>query len=178
MDQEKKNLLSEMLTGMRQAHENFYAGEEHDYELMPMYLLYRGAEIHTVVGLADMPQEPAHRSALAQEVRRIAEQQGCDGFAFNSEGWTLPPQNMDSAVPGESFAERPDRVEILMVNVGTHTGEQAMQTANIVRKEGESVHLYWNEPVFPEEEESLQSRMNPWFSVVPEGVGRASHTRH
>ena len=169
--------LSTMLEQARGAHENFYKDEAYDYELMPMYFLSQGEEKTILVAIGDMP--PEAKDAVVAMVRGMADKEQCDGYVYNSEGWTIPPEAMPLHVPGESFSKRPDRIEILLLEAGLRSGGHAMQKAVIHRTPGSSPRLEWDPPIFEGDEAGrITSRFNLWDPQVPKVEKFPSQARH
>lgn len=158
MREEVKARLEKMLESARETHDRFYRNAEPQYEAAPMFFLYKGEELVTMV-LVEIPEDAASKAMMTMAVRATADGHECDAFVFNSEGWTIPQESYATRLPEERFSARVDRIEILSMVVGTKEGELASQCAQIERS-GDHPKLIWGAPLFSENGDKVKSRFN------------------
>jgi hypothetical protein len=153
-----------MLASTMEQHVNRYASDIS--ELAPMYFLYKGDKVHTMA-VTLMEGDPRQRSALAGVIAEMAKKEGCDGYTFSMEAWSLPPEKAHTHTGG-SLADNPHRIEILNVEAGTIDGGHGVLVADIQRPTPEQVVLVQRPPVISGQGGAkLQSRFNIFNPVVP-----------
>lgn len=161
--------LQKMLEQAKGVAVTFYQNQDYDYEMIPMYALFKQGEPHTLLALADLPDNPAVKNALVLKIRAMADKEQCDAWSFCCEGWTLPKERLESYAGGMRFADQPDRVEMLTVSVGVASGDEAHVSATIQRVPGQAPILTWNEPAFSTQQGMrMNTRWNIFNMQVPD----------
>ena len=174
----EEEALRAVLARVQNQHDTCYAAAEPDFELMPMYFLLKRGETHLSLGIPSIP--PGGKDMVVALVAAKAADEGCDGYVFTSEGWTVPPENVALVLPGESLSGRPDRIEVLNVEAGLAGGQSAFLIAHIKRTPDHSPVLEWKSVIYNEAGgENCQSRFNifnPRAPQVPDSF--VSHRQH
>lgn len=160
--------LTELLQQAMEQHTKVYSKFEPDHEGRPMYFLYKGVEQCTVIMIDTIPENSLDKMLLVQQIRSIADKEQCDAFVNSSEAWTIPQNTVALSLPGERFAQRPDRIEVLSLSAGTRSGAKAMVHAYIIRSADQPPKLDW-QPIIVDGVDGcqVQSRLDIFNMQTP-----------